>query len=240
MPSSPVDRLPVSEELRATLRFLLELDRAKAVERRTYLADHSRREDDAGHMWHAALAALVLARHAPDRLDLGRVVAMLLVHDVPEIDAGDAFVYDEEARARAAARERAGAERIFGLLPEGAGRELAALWEEFEDGRSPEARFARAVDRLLPLLANWAGEGRAWREHGITAEQVRAVNAPVGEVLPELRALVESVVDDALRRGLLRGRPGAPAAPPSRPAAPTTAPSARAGASGSPANTAAP
>jgi putative hydrolase of HD superfamily len=214
------DRLAVSAELAATVRFLVELDRAKSVERRTYLVDGSRREDDASHMWHAAVAALVLARDAPGGLDLGRAVAMLLVHDIPEIDAGDTLVYDSAARARAAALEEAGARRIFGLLPPDAAQQLAALWEEFEHGHTAEARFARAVDRLLPLLANWAGGGRAWREHGVTADRVREVNALVGDAVPRLRLLVEALVDDAVARGLLPESHGAPATPAPTPAPP--------------------
>jgi 5'-deoxynucleotidase YfbR-like HD superfamily hydrolase len=136
-------------------------------------------------------------------LDPLRVARLLLVHDIVEIDAGDTFVYDTDGQETKAVREHAAAERLFGLLPKGQDDELRACWLEFEHGRSAEARFARALDRLQPLLLNYASAGQAWREHDITAEQVRAVNATIGDGSLELWELAQRLIDDAVARGWL-------------------------------------
>ncbi len=185
------------------LAFLLELDKAKQVLRRTYVTDGSRRENDAGHMWHATLAALVLAEHAGEAVEPTRLALMLAVHDVVEIDAGDTFIYDEAARADKVAREQQAAERIFGLLPEDQGKLFSSLWEEFEERATPTAKMAAAIDRLLPLLMNRAVEGRTWREHNITAGQVLAVNAHINEGSPRLWELARTVLEGAVEEGVL-------------------------------------
>jgi putative hydrolase of HD superfamily len=192
-----------NERLGRQARFVVELDRLKRVLRRTMLGDRSRRENSAEHSWHLALMALVLAEYSCEPVDALRVARMLLVHDVVEIDAGDTFVYDRDAREAQAARERQAADRLFGLLPGKHGAELRALWEEHEHGTSAEARFARALDRLQPLLLNYASQGAAWREHGITADRVRSVNAVIGDGAPTLWSLAQRVIDDAVARGWL-------------------------------------
>ncbi len=185
------------------VRFVVELDRLKQVLRRTVVTDGSRRENSAEHSWHLAMMALVLADTAGRPVDPLRVARLLLVHDIVEIDAGDTFVYDTDGQKTKAAREQAAAKRLFGLLPNGQGGELRAYWLEFEHGTSAEACFARALDRLQPLLLNYASAGQAWREHGATAEQVRAVNATVGDGSPELWDLAQRLIDDAVTRGWL-------------------------------------
>ena len=147
--------------------------------------------------------ALVLADHTPPETDIARVIAMLLVHDIVEIDAGDAFVYDEEARALQPERERAAADRLYGLLPPNQGRSLRALWEEFEARETPEARFAAALDRLQPLLLNFHTQGKAWRQHGVTRAQVLAVNAHIADGSGTLWAFARSLIHDAVRLGYL-------------------------------------
>ncbi len=191
------------ERLGRQLGFLLEVDRAKTVLRRSYLADASRRENDAEHMWHVALAAFVLAEHGGPGADLAKVVAMLLVHDIVEIDAGDTFVYDTAERAKKVDAERRAASRLFGLLPVDQAVSFQNLFEELEEGASEEARLAKALDRLLPLLLGWASEGRTWAEHKVTAQEVRAVNAAVAEASPALGAAVEALIADAVGRGFL-------------------------------------
>ena len=181
----------------------MELDKAKGVLRRNLITAEERRENDAEHAWHVTMFALVLASYASPGTDVSRVVAMLLVHDIVEIDAGDAFVYDEAAKAQQPARERAAAERIFGLLPSDQGVVLRALWEEFEARRTPEARFAAALDRLQPLLLNFHTEGRAWRQHGVTKAQVLAVNAHIADGSETLWAFARSLIDEAVDRGYL-------------------------------------
>src|SRR5215472_12194668 len=143
------------EPLDSQVGFLLEADRLKTVLRQSLITDRSRRENSAEHSWHLALMALVLAEHAPPGTDLGRVGAMLVLHDLVEIDAGDLFLYaDAAAHARQEVAERAAADRLFAILPTAQAAAMRALWEELEERRTPEARFARALDRLQPMLLN--------------------------------------------------------------------------------------
>ena len=181
----------------------MELDLAKGVLRRNLITAAERRENDAEHTWHVAMFALVLADYAPPGADIARVIAMLLVHDIVEIDAGDAFVYDDEATALQPVRERAAADRIFGLLPPGQGRSLRALWEEFEARQTPEARFAAALDRLQPLLLNFHTHGRAWRQHGVTQTQALEVNAHIADGSEALWTFARSLINEAVQLGYL-------------------------------------
>ncbi|MDA8392874.1 MAG: HD domain-containing protein [Actinomycetota bacterium] len=192
-----------AERLEQQVRFLLELDLAKTVTRQSYLTDGSRRENDAEHMWHAAVAALVLAEHSAEPLDAARVIAMLLLHDVVEIDAGDTFVYDADALSDKSERETAAASRLFGLLPPDQEQHFRELWDEFEARSTAEARLAAAIDRLLPLLLNRASGGRSWREHGIRSSQVLHVNSVVDEASDILGDMVRSIVSEAVRAGML-------------------------------------
>lgn len=203
MPSIP-DLAP-TPRLARQLRFILEIDRLKTVLRRTHLTDLSRNENSAEHSWHIALAAVLLAEHAPADADLCRVVRMLLVHDVVEIDAGDTYAYDEAANDDKLERERAAARRIFGLLPDDQADELHALWEEFEARQTPEARFANAVDRLQPMLHNYATDGAAWLEHGVGSGQVVDRNHVIGDGAPDLWDYAERLIAAAVERGWLTG-----------------------------------
>jgi putative hydrolase of HD superfamily len=163
----------ITQRLRQQMGFAVEAGLLKRVLRQTMLTDPDRRENSAEHSWHLAVMALVLAEHAPPGTDLGRVIAMLLVHDLVEIDAGDLFLYADEAQhARQEEAERAAADRIFALLPAPQASQIRALWDEFEERRTPEARFARALDRLQPMLANFQAGGGTWASHGITTDQV--------------------------------------------------------------------
>jgi putative hydrolase of HD superfamily len=185
-------------------RFLAEIDRLKTVLRRTAVIDRSRLENSAEHSWHVAVMAVVLAEHAPPGTDVARVVRMLLVHDIVEIDAGDTFAYDPEAQHDKAAREGAAAERIFGLLAPGQSHELRGSWEEFEACQTREARFANALDRFAGLLQNWAGgDGGTWRQHGVTREAVLARMDPIREGAPGLWPLVLEIVETATAEGAL-------------------------------------
>jgi 5'-deoxynucleotidase YfbR-like HD superfamily hydrolase len=202
-PGAALAALAGEAELGDRVRFAVELDRLKHVLRRTVVTDGTRRENGAEHSWHLAMMAFVFADAADEPVDPLRVAKMLLVHDIVEIDAGDTFVYDVDGQETKAAREQDAAERLFGLLPDGQGDELRACWLEFEHATSAEARFARALDRLQPLLLNHASAGQAWREHGITAEQVRAVNATIGEGSAALWELAQRIIDDAVAQGWL-------------------------------------
>ncbi len=178
----------------AQLAFLLEVDRLKGVLRQTLLCDGSRRENSAEHSWHLALMAVVLAEHSAEPVDVPRVISMLLVHDVVEIDAGDTFAYDVGANPDRAERERRAADRIFGLLPAGQTSALRALWEEFERGDTAEARAANALDRLQPLLLNHQTDGGSWRTHGVRRAQVLRRMEPIRTALPTLWPTVEGIV----------------------------------------------
>lgn len=190
--------------LERQLRFLIEIDKAKNVLRQSLITDGSRRENDAEHSWHLAVMAAVLAEYADEPVDLGRVLKMLLIHDLVEIDAGDTFVYDELGQAGRLEREKRAADRIFGLLPEDQGAEFRALWEEFEAGKTPEARFALALDRLHPMLLNYCTQGGTWRRYGVTKEQVLAKNRRIEEGSTALWRLAEQLIDEAVARGFLR------------------------------------
>lgn len=194
----------MDERLRKQIKFLMEIDKLKSVYRRSYLADKSRHENDAEHSWHLALMAMILHEHADHReLDILKVLKMLIVHDLVEIDAGDTFAYDDQGQLDKAEREQAAAERLFGMLPEDQQRDVLALWVEFEARSTPEAQFATAMDRLAPLLLNYATEGKSWREHGVTSDQVLAYNRKIAESSQVLWSFVESLVQDAVDRGYL-------------------------------------
>ncbi len=197
-----------SDRLHEQIRFILEIDKLKGVVRRSYLADASRRENSAEHSWHVAVMAAVLAEHANEPVDAGRVVRMLLVHDVVEVDAGDTFVYDDAGAESKAERERRAADRIFGLLPADQGAELRALWEEFEAARTPDARFAAALDRLMPVLHNVHTNGRSWREHGITADRVIGRNRAMADGSRALWEYARGQIERAVASGALAPAPG--------------------------------
>ena len=195
----------VSTRLAQQLAFLVEIDKLKAVLRQTELIDGSRRENSAEHSWHIATMALVLHEYAGERVDVRRVLAMLLIHDIVEVDAGDTFAFDVAANVSKAEREQAAAARIFGLLPPDQGGELRALWEEFEASATPEARFANALDRLAGLLSNSYNRGGTWRRFGITRDAVLRRMEPIREGAPELWPFVLRVVEQAATDGSLVG-----------------------------------
>jgi len=199
------------EPLDRQVGFVLEADRLKTVLRQSTLTDRSRRENSAEHSWHLALMALVLAEHAPPGTDLGKVMAMLVLHDLVEIDAGDLFQYAAQPqRARQAAAERAAADRLFPILPPPQAASLRALWDEFEERATAEAKFARALDRLQPMLINMVTEGGTWAAHDVTADQVLARVALIEDGSPSLGAYARDMIDSALDRGILAPPGGEP------------------------------
>ncbi len=194
--------MKAEDRLGRQIEFILEIDRLKGVLRRTHLP-MGRRENSAEHSWHLAMAALLLAEHANQKVDIGRVVQMLLVHDIVEVDAGDTFIYDEAAQEQKAVREWQAAERIFNLLPADQAAWVRGLWEEYEQQRTPEAHFAYAVDRFQPILLNYTCRGRMWREHGITASRVRARNRAIEAGSVRLWERTQALIEDAVRQGFL-------------------------------------
>lgn len=192
--------------LEQQLAFIKEIDQLKRVQRKSFVSGSRRLENSAEHSWHVAMMAWVLSEHAaPPGVDADRVLKMLLVHDLVEIDAGDTLLYAEAEQHRVQReREIQAAERIFALLPEGQGSAMRALWEEFEARETPDAKFAAALDRLQPLLLNFLSEGAGWRRHGITAPQVYEKNRHIAEGSPELWAAAEQLIEEAIRRGYLK------------------------------------
>ena len=175
--------------------FILELEKLKGVLRKTKPVGQERFENSAEHSWQTTLTAMILLEDADPNIDALKVLKMLLIHDVVEIDAGDVFVYDTSARAEIAEQEAAAAERIFGLLPDAMGNELLALWHEFEGRETPESKFAKAVDRVNPVIQNLASEGQSWVNNGIVRERVLAMNSEIQAASPELWAVLKARID---------------------------------------------
>jgi putative hydrolases of HD superfamily len=187
--------------LRRQLDFLLELDKLKLVLRRTMVIGESRLENSAEHSWHLGVMAALLREYAPGDVDLERTTTMLLVHDVVEIDAGDTFVFDAAAMADKEERELRAAERLFGLLPPDQAERLRGLWDEFEIGATPEARFANALDRFHALLQNVANGGGTWKRHGVSREQVLERMEPIRGGAPALWPHVVAALDEVMGEG---------------------------------------
>lgn len=164
------------ERLDRQIAFCREIDREKFVGRQTYLTGGERKENDAEHAWHMAVMAVLLCEYANEEIDVLKTITMLLIHDLVEIDAGDTYAYDEEAKQTQEERERKAADRIFRILPEDQERQFRGLWEEFEAQGTPEAKFAHTLDNLQPMMLNAATEGKAWQERGIRLSQVLGRN----------------------------------------------------------------
>ncbi|MBV9772663.1 MAG: HD domain-containing protein [Gemmatimonadetes bacterium] len=195
--TDPTDRIA------RQLRFVVEIDRLKRVLRQTLITDASRRENSAEHSWHLAIMAALMYEHAAEPVDVLHTVKMVLVHDIVEIDAGDTFGYDTAGHLDKEEREKRAADRIFALLPEDQAGELRALWDEFEAGATPEARFALAMDRIQPLLNNFHTQGGTWKQHGITREQVLKRMDPIRTGAPPLWPYVLRIVDESCAAGYI-------------------------------------
>ena len=197
-----MDQLNIGR-LAQQIAFIMELDKLKSILRRSYVTHAERRENSAEHSWHIALAALTLAEHANEPVDVSHVIKLLLIHDIVEIDAGDTFVYDTAGKVDQFDRETLAAERIFGLLPPEQGATYRKLWQEFEERVTPEAKFARAVDRLLPVLHNCYTQGRGWQEHNIHQGQVLAANRVIEDGSANLWRFIQGKIQDAVDQGFL-------------------------------------
>ena len=192
------------ERLQQQLSFVIELDKLKTILRQTLLTDSSRRENTAEHSWHLAMMACVLVEYAKAPVDIAKVVRMLLVHDIIEIDAGDTFAYDVTANETKAERELLAAERIFGMLPAEQARDLRDLWAEFESVATADAQFANAIDRLQPFLQNTCTEGGTWRIHKVARSQVMRRMDPVRLYLPNIWPRVLAFVESACANQWIR------------------------------------
>lgn len=170
------------DRLTQQFEFILEIDQEKKIQRQTYLSDGVQKENDAEHAWHVALMAILLSEYADKTIDILKTVTMLLIHDIVEIDAGDTYAYDEAGIATQAEREQKAALRIFGLLPADQGQRMLQLWQEFETGETEEAKFAKVMDRVQPMMLNAAIDGKAWREHQVQFSQILKRNKQTAEV----------------------------------------------------------
>ncbi len=206
--STPTSGESPAARLRRQIEFIVECDRLKEVFRQTINTASRRAENDAEHSWALCLCVIVLAEHANQPgLDLLRVLKMVILHDLVEIDAGDTFAYDTAGMAGQHEREARAADRIFGMLPGDQGGEFRALWDEFEARATPEARFAAAVDRFQPMLLNCRTEGASWRRHGVTHDRVIARNRHIADGCAELWRYAEEMLQELVASGGLAPAP---------------------------------
>lgn len=194
----------MDERLKKQLDFALEIDKEKNILRQTHLSGHGRNENDAEHAWHMAIMAYLLREYSNEPVDITRVMLMCLIHDVVEIDAGDTYAYDEEGKKTQKAREEAAKERIYSLLPEDQKEELAAIFDEFEESKTPESKFAHAMDNLQPLMLNNSNDGGDWREHGVSAKQVYSRQSRTKEGSEKLYEVTDQIIKKHREKGNLK------------------------------------
>lgn len=195
----------MNQRLQQQLNLVLELDRLKSVLRRTRIqCAEDRLENSAEHSWQVAMMALVMQEHANEPVEISRVLKMLLMHDMVEIDAGDTFVYDAAASKEQAQKELAAAERLFGLLPDDQAEELFSLWREFEAAESADAKFAKALDRLIPMMLNFNNQGIGWRENNVTRQQALTVNRRIDDGSHTLWEYAQQMIEQATENGWLK------------------------------------
>lgn len=195
----------ISERLIQQIDFIREVDKIKNIFRQTKIYDGTRRENDAEHSWHMALMAMLLYEHSKDKdINLLRIMKMAIIHDLVEIDAGDTFCYDNHGNLDKKEREEKAADRLFGMLPKDQGNDFMQMWIEFDDMKTPDAKFAAALDRLQPVLLNILNKGGTWNEHGITKKQVIERNKHIAAGSPELWEFTEALIEDAIKKGYLK------------------------------------
>lgn len=194
----------VSEKLLQQIDFIKEIDKLKYILRKTKLFNSNRNENDAEHSWHLALMAIVLAEHSNEPVDILKIIQMVLIHDIVEIDAGDTFIYDTQKNHSNTEEERLAANRIFGLLPPEQATALIAIWEEFEAGETAEARFAKAMDRLEPLLQNTSNNGGTWNEPGVNYQKVYNKKSVIKDGSETIWEYAEQLINEGVEKGILR------------------------------------
>lgn len=196
--------MEMDQRLQKQLEFCLKLDEAKNILRQTHLSQHGRRENDAEHAWHMAVMAYVLRDYANEPVDVGKLLIMCLIHDIVEIEAGDTYAYDEAGKKTQAEREAAARDKLFGMLPADQAAELAGLFDEFDEGKSPEARFANAMDNLQPLILNHSNGGKDWTDHQVTYDQVFQRQSRTEAGSKVLFDYTQQVLDDHVKKGNLK------------------------------------
>ncbi|MDD3404055.1 MAG: HD domain-containing protein [Hespellia sp.] len=195
----------MSNRLQQQLEFALEIDKEKNIFRQTHLSQHGRNENDAEHAWHMSVMAYLLKEYSNEKVDIAKVMIMCLIHDVVEIDAGDTYAYDAEGLKSQKAREDAAKERIFSILPEDQKAELIAIFDEFEDNQTAEAKFAHAMDNLQPLILNNSNDGGDWIEHQVSAEQVYGRQIKTKEGSEKLYDYTKKIIETHVEKGSLKG-----------------------------------
>lgn len=194
----------MDERLQKQLDFILEIDKEKNIFRQTHLSGHGRNENDAEHAWHMAIMAYLLQEYSNEKIDVARVMLMCLIHDVVEIDAGDTYAYDAEGLKTQKAREEEAKERLYSMLPEDQKADLTAIFDEFEERKTPEAKFARALDNLQPLLLNNSNDGGDWRNHDVTAEKVYERQSRTREGSEKLFEVTDKILKENIAKGNLK------------------------------------
>ena len=189
------------DRMKQQIAFLMEIDKVKNIFRQTYLADGKRKENDAEHSWHLAIAAFLLKEYVAEDVDVMKVMIMVLIHDLVEIDAGDTYAYDAEGAKTKRAREVAAADRIFGMLPENQGGYFRELWDEFEAYESDDAKFAHLLDNFQPLLLNHESNGKSWAEHHVKKSQIYKRNEKIKETSPEVWEWMKQIVEEHIALG---------------------------------------
>ena len=194
----------MNDRLKKQLEFALEIDKEKNIFRQTHLSGHGRNENDAEHAWHMAIMAYILKEHSNQEIDIAKVMIMCLIHDIVEIDAGDTYAYDEEGKKTQKEREEKAKERIFSLLPDDQKKELAAVFEEFEEAQTPEAKFVRAMDNLQPLMLNNSNNGDDWRAHNVTAEQIYGRQNKTRAGSETLFEITDAIIKENIKKGNIK------------------------------------
>ncbi len=193
----------MDERIKQQLDFCLEIDKEKNIFRQTHLSGHGRNENDAEHAWHMSIMAYLLREYSNEKIDIARVMLMCLIHDIVEIDAGDTYAYDEEGLKTQKAREDAAKERIFSILPDDQKSELIAVFDEFEENLTPEAKYAHAMDNLQPLILNNSNGGSDWREHGVSAGTVYGRQEKTWMGSEKLYEVTDQILKENIRKGNL-------------------------------------
>ncbi len=193
----------MENRLRMQIDFIIEIDKLKRIVRQSYLTDSIRKENDAEHSWHLAMLAIILQEYSNSKVDILKVIKMVLIHDLVEIDAGDTYAYDLKGNEDKWERESKAAGRIFGILPKDQKEEMLSNWQEFEQGITMEAKFAAAIDRIEPILLNYLSKGKAWKEHGVKEFQVMERNKVVQEASIELWDFIKGIIEESVSNGYL-------------------------------------
>lgn len=194
-----------NEKLMKQIQFITEIDKLKQIFRQNVVIDTTRNENDAEHSWHLAIMAILLSEYSEEKnIDVLKVVKMVIIHDLVEIDAGDTFCYDEKGYEDKEEREQQAANRLFNVLPSDQAKEIFDLWREFEALSTPEARFAACMDRLQPLILNYNTNGHTWKKPGVTSEKVLKRNRLLEENAPGLWEYAKEIIEDSIRKGYLQ------------------------------------